>query len=424
MRTKSRHGEPLWNPMAKTAGTMRRPSLCKPLSVQCLLDYRNEYGRKKRFTVGRYGILAPEQARKKAHNLFATISNGADPNADRRRKRDVQTVSELAETYIERHAKQTKRTWAEDQRRLTKYILPALGSRPLASVNRADISHLHDKIGRKAKVEANRVVALVSVMFSKAEEWGSLPDGHPNPAKRVKPFTEHSHDRWVTHEEMPQLWAAIQSEPNIYIRSFFMLSLLLGTRRSELLHAKWENIDLARREIRLPHTKAGNTHILPLSPPAVEILSGLPTMLRNPHVFPSSVEPGKPMQGVKRSWKRIREDTQIGLWKAANPGRATALHAQAEKTGSENVEQRYKTLVLAEIQKSGAHSFDVRFHDLRRTVGSWLATSSSSLPLIGKVLNHADASTTQIYARLTEDAARNALDVHAARIFSIGSAKG
>jgi len=66
---------------------------------------------------------------------------------------------------------------------------------------------------------------------------------------------------------------------------------------------------------------------------------------------------------------------------------------------------------------------DVRLHDLRRTVGSWLATSGASLPLIGKVLNHADASTTAIYARLAEDAARSALDQHAERIFSVGGAQ-
>lgn len=47
--------------------------------------------------------------------------------------------------------------------------------------------------------------------------------------------------------------------------------------------------------------------------------------------------------------------------------------------------------------RAGIHN--VRFHDLRRTVGSWLAASGESLHLIGKVLNHRDVSTTAIYAR-------------------------
>jgi site-specific recombinase XerC len=59
---------------------------------------------------------------------------------------------------------------------------------------------------------------------------------------------------------------------------------------------------------------------------------------------------------------------------------------------------------------------DVRFHDLRRTVGSWLAESGESLHLIGKVLNHRDVSTTAIYARLNLDPVRQALERHAAKM--------
>jgi len=59
---------------------------------------------------------------------------------------------------------------------------------------------------------------------------------------------------------------------------------------------------------------------------------------------------------------------------------------------------------------------DARLHDLRRTVGSWLAQSGNSLHLIGRVLNHASQSTTAIYARFAQDHVRDALDQHAARI--------
>ncbi len=55
---------------------------------------------------------------------------------------------------------------------------------------------------------------------------------------------------------------------------------------------------------------------------------------------------------------------------------------------------------------------DVRLHDLRRTVGSWLAQSGNSLHLIGKVLNHSNQSTTAIYSRFGQDSVRNALEHH------------
>ncbi len=364
----------IWDGSLKGFGARVYPSGAKAF----LIDYRTEHGTKKRLTIGRYPAVTVEQARKKTMSLLAAVNNGEDPAEDRRQKRNALLVRELADTYIDRHAKRRKRTWAEDERRLKKYVRPAFGSKSIVEVTRADVSRLHDKIGHTAKVEANRVLALVSVMFTLAEEWGFLPGGHVNPAKRVKPFAEHSRDRWVTHAEFPRLWSAIQSEESPYARAFFVLALLLGCRRSELLQAKWKNVDLTRRELRLPNTKAGNTHTLPLSERAAGVLFGLPQMLGNPHVFPSSVQPKAPMRDVKRQWRRIRKEAGLE---------------------------------------------DVRLHDLRRTVGSWLATSGASLPLIGKVLNHADASTTAIYARLAEDAARSALDQHAERIFSVGGAQ-
>jgi integrase len=72
------------------------------------------------------------------------------------------------------------------------------------------------------------------------------------------------------------------------------------------------------------------------------------------------------------------------------------------------------TPTLAEIREAAAAEAldlppaidDVRLHDLRRTVGSWLAQAGNSLHLIGRVLNHSNASTTQVYARFGEDNVR------------------
>ena len=82
------------------------------------------------------------------------------------------------------------------------------------------------------------------------------------------------------------------------------------------------------------------------------------------------------------------------------------------------------TPTLAEIRAAAAAEGlelppaidDVRLHDLRRTLGSWLAQSGNSLHLIGKVLNHSDIKTTAIYARFGEDSVRAALEQHGAKI--------
>ena len=58
-------------------------------------------------------------------------------------------------------------------------------------------------------------------------------------------------------------------------------------------------------------------------------------------------------------------------------------------------------------------------HDLRRTLGSWLTESGSTIQLIAKVLNHKNIATTAVYVRLTIDPIRKALQENANRILEV-----
>jgi len=311
------------------------------------------------------------EARQAASDALNDVAGDVDPLEKKQVKRNVQTVRHLAAKYLEDYAP-TKKSWKEDERRLNSYILPAFGNKPVEAVTRADVKALRATVARKGHVEANRVIALVSCMFNLAEtEWGFVPEGHPNPARKIRKFEEESKDRWVKQEEMPRLLAAIASEPNVYARHYLLLSLLLGTRRSELLSAKWEHVDFSRRELRIPETKANRVHTLPLPPFAIRLLQELPRQLGNPYVFPSPRKALAHTLDVKNEWLRIR--------------------AQAELS-------------------------DVTLHDLRRTCASWLAEAGVPLQVIGKVLNHADRSVTSIYARLSDTSVRTALDGLSAQI--------
>ena len=340
--------------------------------------YRTGKGKKRLHTVGKYGPFTIQQARDLARKALLEAKTGADPLEERREARRGDTVRDFASVYIERHAKKHKKSWRDDQRRLNTYVIPALGQRKLADVKRSDVARLHGNIGDTKPYEANRVLALLAVAFNKAAEWGYLPEEAPNPAVRVQRFREKSRDRWVKPNELPELLKAIEAEPNIYIRAAFKLYLLTGLRRSELLGLQWKDVDFTRKELRLEDTKAGRSHVVPLSAPAIEIFRSLPKQLGNPYVLPGQLH-GRPLVNVAKPWGRIRK--------------AAGLEA-------------------------------VRLHDLRRTVGSWMAAGGASLPLIGKVLNHSNASTTQVYARLAEDAAREVLEKHGARIGPLLSVLG
>lgn len=331
-----------------------------------VFSYRHE-GRKRLITLGRVGEVTLDQARAEAlQHKLGLRQDGIDPLRERERARLGDTVAQLANTYLERYAKVRKRSWREDEQRIRKYILPEWGPLKAAALTRTDVAALHRRVGDAHPYAANRLIELVSKMFELARMWAIVDEDHPNPARRIEAFREVKRDRWVTGTEMPRLGAALDAEPNIYVRGAICMYLLTGVRKNELLKARWCDIDWQRAEWTLPETKNGNPHVLPLSGRALELLKRLPRQEDNPHIFPGAHR-GKPLVNISKPWLRIRAAAGIS---------------------------------------------DVRLHDLRRTVGSMLAQDNHSLHLIGRVLNHQDEATTRVYARFGQDHVRAALEHH------------
>lgn len=340
-----------------------------------VLSYRSE-GRKHLMTLGIYGVLTLEQARDEAIRLLGSVLSGSDPLEKRKKAAKGETINDLAIAYVARHAKVHKKSWKDDERRINKYILPLWGNLKVVNIKRADVAALHGKIGAQHPYEANRVLELLSKVFKLARRWGYLEENAINPASDIDRYREEKRDRWVKPEELPRLIEAMDKEPNLYARAALWLYLLTGVRRSEILKAHWNDIDWDSREIRLPDTKSGRTHYVPLSEVALSLLHKLPRVDSNPYVLPGQI-PGQHLVNIDKPWQRVRKAAGIE---------------------------------------------DVRLHDLRRTVGSWLAQAGNSLHLIGKVLNHSSQATTAIYARFGQDQVRQALEDHGKRILGVGRA--
>ena len=323
-------------------------------------------GRMRRLTLGPYGPLTVDQARKLAAAHIGAIAQGADPAQVRQDRLHEPTFADLTAQYLERHAPR-KRSARNDRGMLDTHLL-VFRTRKLTDLTRNDVARLHAQVGATAPYRANRLVALLRKMFNLARDWG-LYAGE-NPATRIQMFREESRDRFVQPEELPRLFQAIAEEADPAVRAVVLTALLTGARRTEVLTMRWDEVSLTRAEWRIPYTKAGRPHLLPVPHALVATLRRLPRVEGNPYVFPGQNGVGH-LQDMKRPWDRIR-------------------------------------------MKAGIH--DVRFHDLRRTVGSWLAGSGESLPLIGTVLNHRDVSTTAIYARLNLNPVRQALERHASKM--------
>ncbi|WP_447974207.1 tyrosine-type recombinase/integrase [Nitrospira sp. Kam-Ns4a] len=332
------------------------------------------HGQVRRITLGRYGVLTVEQARAEAIKKTAEIVAGGDPAAARQAARAVPTWGDLEDRY--RAEWLPRKRSARNDLALLEHKLADWRRWPLTAITRAEVSKVHTAIGKAHPYQANRLLALVRKMFNLAEVWGLYPG--PNPCKGIPPFPEEKRDRFVTPAELPRLWRAIQEEPNEYVRAAFILCLLTGARRGEVLAMKWEDLDVEHGLWRIPQTKANRPHYVPLPRPALEELTKLPRLADNPYVFPGRGGRGH-LVAVSKPWQAIQRRARLE---------------------------------------------DVRIHDLRRTVGSWLAASGASLPLIGKALNHSQPRTTAIYARLQVDAVRAALEANAAKMLTvIGAAR-
>ena len=169
---------------------------------------------------------------------------------------------------------------------------------------------MHSKIGAEHPYEANRIVELVGRMFELAHTWGLVPENHKNPAKGIEHFREKKRDRWVNEEELPLLAQAIDREQNIHARYCLWLYLLTGARKAELLKAKWVDVDLHRKELKLPETKSGRIHYVPLSPAALTVLEKIPRANGNPHIFVGRIE-GAHLVNIHKPWQRVRQAAGI-----------------------------------------------------------------------------------------------------------------
>ncbi|MEW6267311.1 MAG: site-specific integrase [Thermodesulfobacteriota bacterium] len=358
----------LWDDQVKGFGLRLWPSGRKVF----ILMYRNRQGRLRKITLGEYGRLTVEEARRLARQTLADVAKGQDPAEDKQERRKALTVADLAERYIHEYAEPHKKPFSvfRDRQLIERFIVPALGRHKIAGVTRADVARLHHDV-RNTPIQANRTLAVLSKMFSQAVLWGLRPD-NVNPVKGITRFKENKRTRFLSGEELARVGQALQeAEKTEHPSALLMLRLLLftGARLSEIMTLKWNYVNLERGALDLPDSKTG-AKIIPLSGPALEALSNAPRLAGNPYVCPGLKE-GLYFVDIHHVWERIR--TRTGL-------------------------------------------SDVRIHDLRHSFASVAAAANMGLPLIGKLLGHTQAATTQRYAHLDLDPLRAAADEVARRI--------
>jgi integrase len=260
-------------------------------------------GRPRRITIGAWPDLNVMLARERAMEIRTAVAKGNDPASDAAEARKELTLAALWDAYLERHAKPHKRSAGRDEYLMGRYVPSGWHSRRLSDINRNDIARLHAKIGDEhGHYAANRTLALLRTVFNLARTWQLF--AADNPAEGIKPFKEHKRQRYLSPEELQRVNTALLDEPDWRWRAWFPLAVMLGTRRGELLAMRWADIDFNARTWRIPQTKDGESHLLPLPAPVITILEGLPSRGASEWTFPGTGASGHLVE-PKKAWARI-----------------------------------------------------------------------------------------------------------------------
>ncbi len=361
-----------------------------------IIRYRAEGGGRtapRRFmTVGQFGTLTVEEARKKARQLLAAATVGDDPAGDRQNKRREMRMDALVELYeeegcfIQRGKRQgtpmKPLTKQYTVARLKHHVVPLLGHKRVSEIGSGEVERFFrdvtagktasdEKVGPRKRVvvrggdgAARKVFRDLSAVFSFASRRGIVES---NPCeKAVVQKTDNRRERFLTLAEVTQLGKAcddLEAEGvNAKALNITRLWALTGCRRDEIAALKWTEVDLDGGLLILDDTKTGKS-LRPLALAAVALLRGLERSKDSEFVFPSDRAEDAHFQGTKKVWPAI-------IKKAKLPG--------------------------------------VTPHTLRHTMGATATSTGEALALTGAILGHANMRSTMIYAHVEHDPARKA----------------
>jgi len=274
-----------------------------------MIFYRASDGTKRKPRIGAYGQITLAQAREAARQMLGEVARQRDPSAERQADRRAPDVRALCDRYLRDVAAQhSKPSYLKQQRRMVETrIKPALGTAKVAAVTRSDILALHNRL-KDTPYEANRVLALASVLFKHAELWGLRPEGS-NPCRLIKRFRETRRERLLTDGEVARIFVALDdSAEDPSVKLAVRLLFATACRASEILGLRWEYIDREAGELVWPDSKTGALR-KPLTGEIAALLSEADRIVGNPFVCVGIKDRAAalPMSTLEKAWRRILE---------------------------------------------------------------------------------------------------------------------
>lgn len=335
------------------------------------LRYIDDAGRQRQHKIGAYADITFDQARKSAKRLRSEVVLGGNPAGQKEVKKSIPTYASLADQHIA-HAMSYLRAPGNTESVLNRHVVPRWGKLRLDEIKSQDIAGWLAELAQDGLAPAT--VEKIRVTFSRSFELGrqwNLPGAEINPVRNVpRRRFNNARERFLTTADASRLFKALEASENTQLKSIVGLLLLTGARKTELLTAQWQHIDLESRAWFIPTTKTGKPRHVPLSQLAIDIIERLPTFKDCPWLVPNPTTL-KPYVILKRAWETAREEAGL-------PG--------------------------------------LRIHDLRHSAASFMINAGIDLFAVGRVLGHSDHKSTMRYSHLANDTLMKAVEAGAARL--------
>ena len=388
--------------------------LVMPSGVKTFFYRYKVEGRSKRFRIGRFPDVSAGDAQRKTVIERGRVADGKDPVEANRERRKEMLVSALLNLYKNDHLRTERKPRAVvAAEQLTKdYLAPLVGLK-LSDLNRKRVAEWHVRASQRSKSQANRALEVLSAACS----FALLRDLAPvrwvgvNPCHGVRANREVSRSRFLSPVELGRLLRALDVEPED-LRDFFKMLLYTGARRSNVQAMRWADLDLDGGSWRIgaSESKSGEAMSIPLVEDAVTILR------RRKAECDALILRVEATSHVNATGLTLRQASHraVERRKASHaatfvfPGRGATGHLIEPKTAWARILKR------AKIE-------DLHVHDLRRTMGSWLAGQGANAFVIQKALGHRSLAATQVYARLDLAPVREAMQTVATAFAQAGA---
>ena len=257
-------------------------------------------GKVKRITLGRYGALTCEQARKQAQVVLGDIAQGKDPVAEKRAvTMKATTLADAYQDYLTTR-KDLKPTTLHDYQRCIEGSLGDWLKTPLIDLSKEMVEQRHRQLGRRSPARANNTMRVLRAILNFAIE--QYEDRQGQPLLSVNPVNRLSKNRaWYDIKRRQTLLTPTQLRPwyestlqlnQDTTRDYLHFILFTGLRRSEATRLTWDAVDFDERSFLIPETKNNEPHRLPMSDVLFELLQRRHLAAEKIWVFPSPIADG------------------------------------------------------------------------------------------------------------------------------------